>query len=517
MGCGSSKSSRYVMEVLPEPTSRPLESLMNDRDAAAMAGHQAGIRAVQGKYFFGGSSGDYVRLAYEDFAHDRGVEIGSGGFGVVKATLHIPTGAIVAVKHVKRGRDAHYSSDLAMETTALARLQGMPFVVKFYGRADGPSHDCFVEQLLQGGELYSHLKRTPGKRFAEPIARFYAAELVACLEGIHSQGMAYRDLKPENLCLDSDGHLILVDFGFCCPVNEKGLAFGHVGTPYFMSPEILDPKSKDLGYPAQAVDWWAFGCALWEMLGGAHPFGDPTQTKHEVFIKITHSTARPPLFLSGDARSLLTALLSLDFRGRIKSASEVKRHPWFAGVDWDAVAERRVRPPWKPTLSSAADCRYFPRSKGRAPPLEAPDAMVPTASAVEGSSHADETSEQSRAQAAAARRRQRTNTEDVVAPASGAKSRRALATGSKRNVRPIDTEMVNARERRGSLNGAKKSARGSITGAGIAKSRRQIHAAASRKGVLGTPSGGRLVTPHGNLDLVDGAGAQGVRARSKPW
>ncbi|KAA0168108.1 hypothetical protein FNF27_02330 [Cafeteria roenbergensis] len=369
MGCTSSKADAYTLVVLASPTSKPLETLLNDRDAEGIRGHTSRIAAESGRYYFGrGDSGpESIFLDPSEIDMDSAVEIGAGGFGAVFASLHLPTGAVVAVKRIRKSREGRFRREIDQETKALAKLQGCPFVVKFYGRTETPTHECFVLQLLQGGELYSHLSRTPGKRFSESVTRFYAAELVTCLESLHARGMAYRDLKPENLCLDSDGHIALIDFGFCCPVDARGLARGYVGTPYFMSPEILDPRSKDMGYPAQAVDWWAMGCALWEMLAGSHPFGGPEMTKHEVFIKITHGRSHPPMRLSAEARSLLALLLTVDYKARLKTAAAIKQHPWFAGVPWEAIAERRVKPPWAPSLSGAADCKYFPRARGRNP------------------------------------------------------------------------------------------------------------------------------------------------------
>lgn len=389
MGCSASKAGRFELVELAEPTSRPLESLANDRDAEQM---RAGSMSERGGRFYFGQDEPAtraVKLESSEFDLANGVEIGSGGFGAVFATLHVPTGAIVAVKKVRKGKDARSRAEISMEARALTRLQGSPFVVRFYGAMQTSSHHCFVLQLLQGGELYAHLRRTPGKRFSEAVTRFYAAELVTCLEAVHARGMAYRDLKPENLCLDADGHLCLVDFGFCCQVDDRGIAHGHVGTPYFMSPEILDPKSKDHGYPAQAVDWWALGCALWEMMAGKHPFGNPGMTKHEVFIRITSGRSSPPLSLSSNARSLLAGMLSLDYKARLKSAEAIKRHPFFAGVPWLAVAERRVRPPWTPALSSAADTRYFPRAAGQTPPLGSPAAAAAAAASSSSSARQD--------------------------------------------------------------------------------------------------------------------------------
>jgi len=532
MGCTGSRAAAYTIEVLPEPTSRPLEALLNDRDAEGIRGHSSRLASDSGgRYFFGAGAAavESPLLESGEFDNAHAVEVGSGGFGSVFATLHLPTGAIVAVKRIRKSRDSRFRREIDMETNALNKLQGCPFVVRFYGRMESKASECFVLQLLQGGELYAHLNRTPGKRFSEAVARFYAAELVTCVAAVHAKGMAYRDLKPENLCLDADGHIALVDFGFCCEVDDRGIAHGHVGTPYFMSPEILNPRSKETGYPAQVVDWWAVGCALWEMLAGRHPFGNSSMTKHEVFIKITHGKTRPPMALSADARSLLSSMLDLDYKQRLKTPEDIRRHAWFRDIPWAAVAERRVRPPWVPALASAADCRYFPASRGKSPHTAAPPgadgsgsatgshgsarrgsrvAVAPARaaqrsagsedrgaySAGPGGSSAADAADRVRGQAAAVRRRQRLAGEEPEPAAAAAAAAAAPGVGaaaSARGRRVASRRALQGRVGAAGATGGDRAASSRVLGAAGASVAPARAPAASAAASLG---GGSLVT-----------------------
>jgi serine/threonine protein kinase len=125
---------------------------------------------------------------------------------------------------------------------------------------------------VPGGELFTYLRKL--RRFEEPVARFYAAEIVLVLEYLHEQqgGIAYRDLKPENLLLDQDGHIKLVDFGFAKRLgyredNRPVETYTLCGTPEYLAPEVIQNKGH-----TGAVDWWALGILIYEFLTGYPPF-----------------------------------------------------------------------------------------------------------------------------------------------------------------------------------------------------------------------------------------------------
>lgn len=157
------------------------------------------------------------------------------------------------------------------ERAILADVAGHPFITNL--RATFADRDSLymVLDYVPGGELFSYLRKF--RRFDEPTARFYAAEIVLVLQYLHEDqgGVAYRDLKPENLLLDADGHIKFVDFGFAKRLGNQGdrpvETYTLCGTPEYLAPEVIHNK----GHTA-AVDWWALGILVYEFLTGYPPF-----------------------------------------------------------------------------------------------------------------------------------------------------------------------------------------------------------------------------------------------------
>jgi protein kinase A len=178
------------------------------------------------------------------------------------------------------------------ERHILADVSGHPFITNL--RASFSDRD-FLYLLLDyvpGGELFSYLRKF--RRFDEDMARFYAAEIVLVLEYLHEQqdGVAYRDLKPENLLLDQEGHIRLVDFGFAKRLGrgDEGGERGHetytlCGTPEYLAPEVIHNKGH-----TTAVDWWALGILIYEFLTGYPPFWhqNPIEIYKQYVLVCTH-------------------------------------------------------------------------------------------------------------------------------------------------------------------------------------------------------------------------------------
>jgi protein kinase A len=209
-------------------------------------------------------------------------------------------------------------------------------------------------EYCQGGEIFSYLRRA--KRFSEPIARFYAAEITLTLEYLHdAQGVVYRDLKPENILLDAEGHIKLVDFGFAKQVDNHE-TYTLCGTPEYLAPEVIHSVGHGLG-----VDWWALGILIYEFLVGQPPFWD--QNPVRIYQQILACRLRFPPNMSPEARDIISQLCKTNPTQRLGYISggsrRVKTHPFFGDVDWDDLYYRRVKGPIIPRIDHPADTGNF--------------------------------------------------------------------------------------------------------------------------------------------------------------
>ena len=193
-------------------------------------------------------------------------------------------------------------------------------------------------------------------RFTEDQAKFYFGEIFLGLEYLHKNDIIYRDLKPENVLLDLDGHVRLTDFGLSKDKIERDdVTFTFCGSPEYISPEMLTT-----GGHTRTVDFYSLGALLYEMLTGLPPFYD--KNKSVMFYKIQNEELKLPNYISQQARSLLSALLNKNPSKRLgafRGAEEIKSHPWCASIDWSHLLHKKIIPPFRPNLrSSNFDAEY---------------------------------------------------------------------------------------------------------------------------------------------------------------
>ncbi|KAL3843990.1 hypothetical protein ACJIZ3_001393 [Penstemon smallii] len=296
--------------------------------------------------------------------------LGCGDTGSVHLVELIGSGQLFAMKAMEKSimLNRNKVHRACMEREIISLLDH-PFLPTLYTSFETPTHVCLITDFCPGGELFALLDKQPLKIFKEDSARFYAAEVIIGLEYLHCLGIIYRDLKPENILLQKNGHVVLADFDLsfktACkpqviklppPKNRRSMSQpppilfaepntqsnSFVGTEEYIAPEIIIGASH-----SSAIDWWALGILLYEMLYGRTPFRGKNRQK--TFTNILHKDLTFPssIPVSLAARQLIHALLNRDPSSRLGSnnggANEIKQHPFFRGINWPLI--RCMNPP----------------------------------------------------------------------------------------------------------------------------------------------------------------------------
>ncbi|XP_026422261.1 serine/threonine-protein kinase 38-like [Papaver somniferum] len=330
--------------------------------------------------------------------------IGRGAFGEVRLCREKSSGNIYAMKKLKksdmlsRGQVEHVRA----ERDLLAEV-GSHCIVKLYYSFQDDEYLYLIMEYLPGGDMMTLLIRED--TLTESVARFYIAQTVLAIESIHKHNYIHRDIKPDNLLLDKNGHMKLSDFGLCKPldsatlstlheneamsdenlretvdvdnslqkaeagrrwkspseqlqhwqINRRKLAFSTVGTPDYIAPEVLLKK----GYGMEC-DWWSLGAIMYEMLVGYPPFysDDPITTCRKIVHWKNHLKFPEEARLTPEARNLICRLLcDVDQRLGIGGADHIKAHPWFKDIVWDKLYEMEAA--FKPEINGELDTQNF--------------------------------------------------------------------------------------------------------------------------------------------------------------
>ncbi|OIW07258.1 hypothetical protein TanjilG_08373 [Lupinus angustifolius] len=322
--------------------------------------------------------------------------IGKGAFGEVRICREKTTGHIYAMKKLKksemlrRGQVEHVKA----ERNLLAEVDSN-CIVKLYFSFQDEEYLYLIMEYLPGGDMMTLLMRKD--ILTEDEARFYVGETVLAIESIHKHNYIHRDIKPDNLLLDKNGHMKLSDFGLCKPLdcsnlqekdfsiggnrsgalqsdgrpvapkrtqqeqlqhwqkNRRMLAYSTVGTPDYIAPEVLLKK----GYGMEC-DWWSLGAIMYEMLVGYPPFysDEPMLTCRKIVNWRTHLKFPEEARLSAEAKDLISRLLcNVDQRLGTKGADEIKAHPWFKGIEWDKLYQLKAA--FIPEVNDELDTQNF--------------------------------------------------------------------------------------------------------------------------------------------------------------
>ena len=325
--------------------------------------------------------------------------IGKGAFGEVRICKHIPTGNVVAIKKMKKD-EMHKKNQVLhvrAERDVLSKAKNQ-WIVDLKFSFQDQKYLYLGMEYLPGGDLMSLLMARD--ILPEEDAKFYAAEIVLAIESVHEMNCIHRDLKPDNILIDKNGHIKLSDFGLSkqldflikeqnnlkinrFPENDNNeneynkhlsyaqqfnefkniknkkkrvYAFSTVGTPDYIAPEVFTQK----GY-GQEIDWWSLGIIMFEMMIGYPPFysDSSTETCRKIINWKNNLEIKPEVNLSRDAIDILLSLIN-DPKKRLgrNGAEEIKKHPFFKNIDWKHIRETMI-PPFIPKLKGPYDSTYF--------------------------------------------------------------------------------------------------------------------------------------------------------------
>lgn len=280
--------------------------------------------------------------------------LGVGGFGRVELVTAGPNNNIpFALKKMKKNeiQDSKQQQHILNEKKIMSRCNS-PFIVELYQTFNDSKYLYMLMEPCLGGELWTVLRNN--KRFSDSTARFYVACVILAFDYLHEKGVIYRDLKPENLLLDSSGYIKLTDFGFAKQLAVDENAWTFCGTPEYVAPEIITNKSHNY-----RADIWSLGILVFELLTGAPPFTNKTNPA-QVYPEILKGMRAVcfPSCISASASEIIRQCCRLSASQR-PSLSILKHFIWFAGLDWVRLADRSLPPPKVPRILNSVDSSNF--------------------------------------------------------------------------------------------------------------------------------------------------------------
>ncbi|CAK74108.1 unnamed protein product (macronuclear) [Paramecium tetraurelia] len=279
--------------------------------------------------------------------------LGTGSFGRVRLAKQKSSNKYVALKMLKKIEILRLKQvdHIISEFNILKQIKH-PFLIEMSGYTQDERYLYFVLEYIQGGELFTYLRNAGTVQNEE--AQFYSAQVVLMFEYLHTKNIVYRDLKPENLLVQSDGYLKLTDFGFAKVVEDR--TYTLCGTPEYLAPEILLNKGH-----SKPVDWWCLGIFIYEMLAGIDPFND--EDPMAIYQKILKGKVKFPRNFDNEAKSLVKHLLEQDVTkrfGNLKNGvDDIKQHKWYETLNWKDIINKKIKPQYIPVIQSDYDTSNF--------------------------------------------------------------------------------------------------------------------------------------------------------------
>ncbi|XP_023326889.1 cGMP-dependent protein kinase, isozyme 1 [Eurytemora carolleeae] len=299
---------------------------------------------------------EYIDVTLDDL--EVIATLGVGGFGRVELVKcrNRPTLAY-ALKCLKKQHivETQQQEHVYSEKNILLACRHH-FITRLFKTFKDKKYIYMLMEASLGGELWTILRDRGW--FDDSTTRFYIGCVVSAFDYLHSRGIIYRDLKPENLLLDKEGYIKMVDFGFSKRIDSGRKTWTFCGTPEYVAPEIILNKGHD-----RAVDFWSLGILMYELLAGTPPFtaSDPMKVYNIILKGIDQIDV--PRHISRVAVTLMKRFCKENPVERIgyqkDGVQDIKKHRWFQGFDWDGLNAKTLTPPILPAVASASDSSNF--------------------------------------------------------------------------------------------------------------------------------------------------------------
>lgn len=280
--------------------------------------------------------------------------LGRGSFGRVYKVRLKSNGKIYAMKVLnKELLYVKKQIKYAQSEANILKNANHPFILSLHFAFQTPNNLYMVIDYCSGGDLSILIAQHTN--FEEAQVKFYTAELILAMENLHSMGVLYRDLKPENILLDLEGHIKLADFGLSKEnIGKNDVAKSFCGSHIYLSPEMVSMK----GF-TQASDNYGIGLCIYEMMFGQLPFYNEDIDKLHALIKKEELRFPSDIEASAQMVDLISRLLTKNPKERLGSRSkdEIKSHPFFAGINWEDVLRKKLKPPFVEEEEEDVDVR----------------------------------------------------------------------------------------------------------------------------------------------------------------
>ncbi|CAK72296.1 unnamed protein product (macronuclear) [Paramecium tetraurelia] len=272
--------------------------------------------------------------------------IGVGGFSRVYLVRKKDNGVFYALKLIDKKFIIDNNKEIIVqnERDIMIKMENQ-YIIPLHYAFESKFYIAFVLDYCAGGELFYHLRKL--KKLNEQDAKYYFVEICIGMNYLHSQNIVYRDIKPENILLDLQGHLMLSDFGLSKPdMAADDFAYSFCGSPEYMAPEMLMKTGHNY-----LVDCYCLGALLYELISGLPPYY--SHNTQEIYHSILTETIQFPDYvqISNQLKDLIISLLEKDAKERLGSKEgviEILSHPWFNDVDFEKIMNRQLPTPYKP-------------------------------------------------------------------------------------------------------------------------------------------------------------------------